>query len=161
MQIRQLNTSFPLRAYVPLVVGALEDSDGSVRDCARQSAITLFSAKSGVSDAARADLKNEMAKKNVRKGIVEGILSGLMASSTTVSSAASSTHGDHSSEGDGAGTAPTAGASTSRPLNRKPSRTLPRGISQVTQSDASELPEHPPPTTSASTDVPSVFVSDL
>lgn len=68
------------------IVDALEDSDPTVRACARESAITLFSAP-GVSDVARTDLKEQIAKKHVRKSIVDQILAGLMgSSSSTVSS---------------------------------------------------------------------------
>lgn len=56
---------------------ALEDTDAHVRDCARQSVIELFSGV-GVSDPARADLKKEMTKKNVRKTIVDAVLSKVL-----------------------------------------------------------------------------------
>jgi CLIP-associating protein 1/2 len=42
--------------------------------------VQIFTA-TGVTDGARADLKKEMTKKNVRKGIVDGVLSQLLASS--------------------------------------------------------------------------------
>jgi CLIP-associating protein 1/2 len=58
-------------------VAALEDSDAHVRECARDSVVELYTGP-GVTDAARADLKAAMAKKNVRKGIVESILSKLV-----------------------------------------------------------------------------------
>lgn len=64
----------------------LEDTDGTVRECARQSVVELFTG-SGVSDAARADLKKEMAKKNVRKTIVDSVLAKLMTSGMRSSSA--------------------------------------------------------------------------
>lgn len=75
--LRRLHPQFPIRPFLTPLVEALEDSDGSVRDCARQSVITLFSGRAA-SDGARADLKNEMSKKGVRKGIVDGILTGLL-----------------------------------------------------------------------------------
>lgn len=42
--------------------------------------VQIFTAP-GVTDAARADLKKEMTKKNVRKGIVDGVLNQLLANS--------------------------------------------------------------------------------
>ncbi|KAJ7047581.1 clasp N terminal-domain-containing protein [Mycena alexandri] len=77
VHVRRAHQQFPIRAYLPQLVDALEDTDAHVRDCARQSVIELFSGP-GVSDAARADLKKEMTKKNVRKTIVDGVLSKLL-----------------------------------------------------------------------------------
>ena len=57
----------------------LEDTDPHVRDCARQAVVQLFTGP-GVTDAARADLKNQMTKKGVRKTIVDGVLSKLLGS---------------------------------------------------------------------------------
>ena len=59
------------------MVDCLEDTDPHVRDCARQAVVQLFTGP-GVTDAARADLKNQMAKKGVRKTIVDGVLSKLL-----------------------------------------------------------------------------------
>jgi CLIP-associating protein 1/2 len=70
---------FPIRPYLSLLVGCLEDTDAHVRDCARQSVVELFTGPS-VTDAARADLKKEMTKRGVRKTIVEGVLSKLLGS---------------------------------------------------------------------------------
>ncbi|KAJ6599260.1 clasp N terminal-domain-containing protein [Mycena vulgaris] len=77
VHIRRAHQQFPIRVYLPQLVDALEDTDAHVRDCARQSVIELFSG-AGVSDAARADLKKEMTKKNVRKTIVDAVLSKLL-----------------------------------------------------------------------------------
>ncbi|KAJ7117389.1 clasp N terminal-domain-containing protein [Mycena crocata] len=77
VHIRRVHQQFPIRVYLSQLVDALEDTDAHVRDCARQSVIELFSG-AGVSDAARADLKKEMTKKNVRKTIVDGVLSKLL-----------------------------------------------------------------------------------
>ncbi|KIJ56519.1 hypothetical protein M422DRAFT_217939 [Sphaerobolus stellatus SS14] len=77
VQLRQTHASFPLRSFLPALVDTLEDSDGTVRDCSKQSIVGIFSSP-GVTDAARADLKKEMTKKNVRKTIVDGILSKLL-----------------------------------------------------------------------------------
>lgn len=78
--IREAHPGFPLRPYVARSVELLEDGDGSVRDTARASIISLFTAP-GVTDAARADLKNEMSKRGVRKTIVDAVLSKLAESS--------------------------------------------------------------------------------
>ncbi|KAK7061538.1 clasp N terminal-domain-containing protein [Favolaschia claudopus] len=76
VHIRRAHQQFPIRPYLSQLVDALEDTDAHVRDCSRQSVVELFSGP-GVSDAARADLKKEMTKKNVRKTIVDGVLSKL------------------------------------------------------------------------------------
>ena len=68
---------FPLRAYLTPLVECLEDTDPHVRDCARTSVVELFTGP-GVTDAARADLKKELTKKNVRKAIVDDVLSKLL-----------------------------------------------------------------------------------
>lgn len=86
---------FPIRPYLPLLVDALEDTDGNVRACATPSVIELFTGP-GVTDAARADLKKEMTKKNVRKTIVDNILAKLMSSSR---STGASTPQSEASEG--------------------------------------------------------------
>jgi CLIP-associating protein 1/2 len=78
VHLRRAHPSFPIRPYLPQLVDGLEDSDGTVRDCARNSIIEIFTAP-GVTDAARADLKKEMTKKNVRKTIVDAVLGKLMA----------------------------------------------------------------------------------
>jgi CLIP-associating protein 1/2 len=69
---------FPIRPYLSLLVGCLEDTDPHVRECARHSIVELFSGP-GVTDSARADLKKELMKKGVRKTIVDGVLSKLLA----------------------------------------------------------------------------------
>ncbi|KAF7301458.1 hypothetical protein MIND_00711100 [Mycena indigotica] len=84
VHIRRAHPQFPIRVYLSQLVDTLEDTDAHVRDCARQSVIELFSGPS-VSDAARADLKKEMTKKNVRKTIVDGVLSKLMGLGGSVS----------------------------------------------------------------------------
>ncbi|KAF9519176.1 hypothetical protein BS47DRAFT_1388314 [Hydnum rufescens UP504] len=71
VELRRLHRQFPIRPFLSPLVEALEDSDGSVRDCARQSVITLFSGHAA-SDGARADLKNEMGRKGVRKADYSG-----------------------------------------------------------------------------------------
>ncbi|KAG6335300.1 hypothetical protein ID866_3784 [Astraeus odoratus] len=80
VHIRRTHSLFPMRPYLSLLVDALEDTDGNVRACAMPAVIELFTGP-GVTDAARADLKKEMSKKNVRKTIVDNVLSKLMNSS--------------------------------------------------------------------------------
>lgn len=82
VELRRAHHSFPIRPYLTPLVDALEDTDAHVRDCARQSVVELFSGP-GVTDAARADLKKEMLKKNVRKTIVDTVLSKLLEISVT------------------------------------------------------------------------------
>ena len=68
---------FPIRPYLPQLIGLLEDMDGNVRECARQSVVELFTGPA-VTDAARSDLKKELTKKGVRKAIVDGVLSQIL-----------------------------------------------------------------------------------
>ena len=77
VHIRRTHHLFPLRPYLPHLVDALEDTESMVRDCARQSVVELFTGP-GVTDAARADLKKEMTKKNVRKAIADGVLAKVL-----------------------------------------------------------------------------------
>ncbi|KAH9938409.1 clasp N terminal-domain-containing protein [Fomitopsis serialis] len=78
VHLRRAHHLFPIRAYLPALVEALEDTDGNVRECARQSVVELFTGP-GVTDAARADLKKEMTKKGVRKTIVDSVLLRVLA----------------------------------------------------------------------------------
>ncbi|TBU58755.1 clasp N terminal-domain-containing protein [Dichomitus squalens] len=78
VHVRRTHHLFPLRPYLPHLVDAMEDTDPTVRECAKQSVVELFTGP-GVTDAARADLKKEMAKKGVRKTIADGILARVLA----------------------------------------------------------------------------------
>ncbi|KXN87868.1 Protein STU1 [Leucoagaricus sp. SymC.cos] len=91
VSIRRSHPQFPIRPYLSLLVGCLEDTDAHVRDCSRTSVVELFTGP-GVTDAARADLKKEMTKKGVRKTIMDGVLSKLLGAST-------SSGGSHSRDG--------------------------------------------------------------
>jgi CLIP-associating protein 1/2 len=62
-----------------MLVSALEDSDSIVRETAKTSVVTLFTGP-GATDAARADLKRELAKKGVRKTIVDTVLTKVLGS---------------------------------------------------------------------------------
>ncbi|TFK27085.1 hypothetical protein FA15DRAFT_666821 [Coprinopsis marcescibilis] len=99
VHIRRSCYQFPMRPYLSLLVDCLEDTDSHVRDCARTSVVELFSGH-GVSDAARADLKKELTKKNVRKTIVDGVLSKLLSAGTAsgTQSVDGSENGDNTSK---------------------------------------------------------------
>jgi CLIP-associating protein 1/2 len=77
VQLRRSYPLFPLRPFLSPLVEALEDGDGTVRECARQSVVEIFTGQ-GVTDAARTDLKKEMTKKGVRKTIVDNVLTKLL-----------------------------------------------------------------------------------
>jgi CLIP-associating protein 1/2 len=127
--IREAYSGFPLRPYVSRCVDLLEDGDGSVRDSARGAVIALFSA-SGVTDAARTDLKSEMTKRGVRKGIVEAVLSKLVGSNV---GRAGSVAGSDSGVNTDTEVLPRAGASTGRrPVGTPIARTT--SITSVTGS---------------------------
>lgn len=76
---------------------ALEDTDGNVRACAMPSVVELFTGPN-VTDGARADLKKEMSKKNVRKTIVDSVLAKLLNSSR--STRANTPHSETSENAD-------------------------------------------------------------
>jgi CLIP-associating protein 1/2 len=77
--LRHANPAFPLKPFVPPLVHCLQDTDGTVRDCARRSIIEIFKATS-VTDAARADLKREMERQSVKKGVAEDVLGAVIGS---------------------------------------------------------------------------------
>lgn len=77
VQLRRNHSLFPLRPFLSPLVDALEDGDGTVRECARHSVVEIFTGQ-GVTDAARTDLKKEMTKKGVRKTIVDSVLIKLL-----------------------------------------------------------------------------------
>jgi CLIP-associating protein 1/2 len=69
-----------------MLVSALEDSDSTVRETAKTSVVTLFTGP-GATDAARADLKRELAKKGVRKTIVDTVLTKVLGFDNTSTAA--------------------------------------------------------------------------
>ncbi|TRM68360.1 clasp N terminal-domain-containing protein [Schizophyllum amplum] len=77
VHIRRSHHQFPLRPFLPLLVGALEDTDAHVRDCARVSVVELFTGPA-TTDTARADLKKELAKKGVRKTIADSVIAQVL-----------------------------------------------------------------------------------
>jgi len=90
VDIRRAHHLFPLRPYLPLLVATLEDSDSTVRETAKTSVVILFTGP-GVSDAARADLKRELAKKGVRKTIVDTVLTKVLGSNNASTTAGEGT----------------------------------------------------------------------
>lgn len=90
VDIRRAHHLFPIRPYLPLFVAALEDSDSTVRETAKTSVVILFTSP-GASDAARADLKRELAKKGVRKTIVDAVLTKVLGSDNASTTAGEGT----------------------------------------------------------------------
>lgn len=90
VDIRRAHHLFPIRPYLPLLVAALEDSDSTVRETAKTSVVILFTSP-GASDAARADLKRELAKKGVRKTIVDAVLTKVLGSDNATTTAGEGT----------------------------------------------------------------------
>jgi CLIP-associating protein 1/2 len=86
VDIRRAHHLFPIRPYLPMLVGVLEDSDSTVRETSKTSVVVLFTGP-GASDAARADLKRELTKKGVRKTIVDSVLTKVLGSGNTSPSA--------------------------------------------------------------------------
>ncbi|OCK86069.1 protein STU1 [Lepidopterella palustris CBS 459.81] len=67
----------PFRSFVPIIVANLEDSDGVVRETAKQAVVELFR---NAPEHAKSDLKKQLATFNVRKTIASYIISHLSSS---------------------------------------------------------------------------------
>lgn len=67
----------PLRPYTPFLLPLLSDSDPAVRALALKATIDIFSASS-VTPAAKADLKKEMAKRDVSKKVQDTVLAAVL-----------------------------------------------------------------------------------
>lgn len=80
--LRAAHPTLPLRPWVPLLVDLLEDSDATVRDVARESLVSIFTAPS-ISPAAKTDLKREILKKGVRRTTSDAILKRILGNSAT------------------------------------------------------------------------------
>lgn len=157
VHLRRAHPSFPIRPYLSQLVEALEDSDGTVRDCARTSVIEIFTAP-GVTDAARADLKKEMTKKNVRKTIVDAVLGKLMA----VGSAAVTDLGSPplSTTSDSDSTKPPALSALKRSTTLSTTSSSSAITARVVASTSTPTSERPASQVDTSlSDVPTVFVS--
>jgi CLIP-associating protein 1/2 len=127
-QIRRTHHLFPLRPYLPLLVDALEDSDSNVRGQAQTAVIELFTGP-GVTDAARADLKKEMAKKGVRKTIVENVTARLLAAGGTSTPATTSEAGSENGDAGGAYMPPSFSLLNKTPGLATAGRNMPRSVS--------------------------------
>lgn len=163
--IRRTHHLFPIRPYLSLLVDCLEDTDSHVRDVARVSVVELFTGP-GVSDAARADLKKEMAKKGVRKTIVDGVLAKLLDGSINMP------HGRKTPEtGDGTATKkeyipPSLALQGKRPLAASQSssggmsRTVSSSSTMPRPASRTAMVSPPPPSTptSETTEVAAVYV---
>lgn len=79
LRMEQLPT---LKPYFQLLMHTLEDSDPTVREAAKESTVAIFSAP-GLSDAARAELKKELGKGNVRKSTADHVLNKIFNGSST------------------------------------------------------------------------------
>ncbi|KAI9001213.1 clasp N terminal-domain-containing protein [Trametes punicea] len=143
VHIRRAHHMFPLRPYLPLLVDALEDTDGTVRECARQSVVELFTGP-GVTDAARADLKKELAKKGVRKTIVDSVLSRVLSGGASPGTPAAGSEAG-SENGDGAAATKGYVPPSIALMNRRPTGTASGGagsapvLRTVSQGNVREL----------------------
>lgn len=75
-EIRKDNPELALKQWMPCFLATLEDPDASVRETARENVVAIF-ADPAVPEAARADLKKELSKHNVRGS--EELLARLLA----------------------------------------------------------------------------------
>ncbi|KAH9894282.1 clasp N terminal-domain-containing protein [Cubamyces lactineus] len=144
VHIRRAHHMFPLRPYLTILVGALEDGDGAVRECARQSVIELFTGP-GVTDAARADLKKELTKKGVRKTIADGVLEKVLSGGAGPSTPGSMSEAG-SENGDGAAATKEYIPPSIALMNRRPGTAASGGAGSapvsrtVSQGNVRELP---------------------
>ena len=161
-ELRRAHHLFPLRPFLPPLVDALEDSDSNVRTQALAAVVALFTGPA-VTDAARADLKKEMAKKNVRKTIVESVTARLLAASGAGPPAESG-----SENGDGAAYVPPSMSLTNktpgphtmgRSVSRSVSGTNVERLSRPASRTALVSPVPADPATSGGADVKAVYVS--
>lgn len=144
-----------------------------MRDTARQSVIELFTG-ANVTDTARADLKKEMARKNVRKTIVDSVLLKLMsghAATGSIGAASAMTSPAASEAGDAPRKEyipPSSKLQAKRPTQSSmstTSRTMSQSTSASNVADSSSRPASRMagelPTTENVTDIPTVFVSEI
>ncbi|KAL7409485.1 clasp N terminal-domain-containing protein [Mrakia frigida] len=71
--VRARNSALRLSMFTTILVSLLEDADGQVRETARESIITMFSAPI-TPPRAKADLKKQLLAQDVRKAFVDIIL---------------------------------------------------------------------------------------
>jgi CLIP-associating protein 1/2 len=77
----------PLKPWLASLVNVLEDSDGAVRDQARETVVALLSPPS-TPPAARTEFKKLMLARNVRKSIADGILARVLGGASVPSTPA-------------------------------------------------------------------------
>lgn len=162
--LRRAHHAFPLRPFLGPLVDALEDGDSNVRTQAQAAVIELFTGP-GVTDAARADLKKEMAKKNVRRAIVESVTAKLLAAGAggggSTTPAALSENG--SENGDGAYVPPSTSLLHKTPaLGKSMSRSVSGNMDKLSRpaSRAAAISPLPgDPAASSASDVKAVYVS--
>ncbi|KAJ8086257.1 suppressor of tub2 mutation [Marasmius tenuissimus] len=173
VHIRRQFHMFPIRPYLPLLVGCLEDMDAHVRECARTSVVELFSGPA-VTDAARADLKKEMTKRGVRKTIVDGVLSKLLGGGSFEGSS-NPTSREGSENGDPTISKPKeyippsialqqrkpsgTGSAISRAASHSGVREIPRPLSRAASGSATSPPPPATPTGESSPDVSPVYIA--
>ncbi|ESK97479.1 heat repeat containing protein [Moniliophthora roreri MCA 2997] len=167
VHIRRQHHMFPIRSYLPLLVGCLEDTDAHVRECARQSVVELFTGPA-VTDAARADLKKEMTKRGVRKTIIEGVLSKLLGSGFDNGSNPASREGSENGDARPKEYVPPSIALQQRKASATSVTSMPRTTSYgsvkevprpLSRAAAATPPPAPSPTTESSSDVSPVYIA--
>jgi CLIP-associating protein 1/2 len=169
VDIRRAHHLFPIRPYLPLLVGTLEDSDANVRDTARTAIVKLFTGP-GVTDGARADLKKELTKKGVRKTIVDGVLERIISRSMSAAADAPvDANGDAPrpyvppslalqarKNGGGDDAPPRLAPSASRSVSMSSVASRQAGSSRIVASDGASIPGTPTAETTA--EVHTVYV---
>lgn len=110
--LRENCERYPVKPLLGVVVELLSDADATVREGARSTVVALFS---GATGAAKADLKKEMERKQVRKQTMDGILREVLgapsAAASSVLSPTAPTARSHNADSDYSKPAPTPSAS--------------------------------------------------
>ncbi|KAJ9103654.1 hypothetical protein QFC19_004229 [Naganishia cerealis] len=80
--VRQHTRGLGLKQFLPLLVGMLEDSDGSVREESKTTIIDLLS-PSDVPASARSELQKLMQSRSLKSSLVDTIMNGILAGPQT------------------------------------------------------------------------------
>ncbi|KAJ9114256.1 hypothetical protein QFC22_005708 [Naganishia vaughanmartiniae] len=80
--VRQQTRTLGLKIFLPLLVGMLEDGDGSVREEAKSTLVDLLS-PSDIPASARSELQKLMQSRSLKSSLVDGIMSGILAGPQT------------------------------------------------------------------------------
>lgn len=115
VQLRRVHKSLPLKPFLSGLVDSLESSDGTVRECAKQAIIEMFTG-ANVSDTAKSELKKEMTKKNVRKTILDTVLFKIFNPETENGTRGSEGVGGVDSKNDDIVSKPSLAANPSQPM---------------------------------------------